>query len=139
MQYFWRSTRLGECSSSHSSTQTCSLLWVESCYWHRQFSWSNLNFTHRIDVCVNVCKRRTSVVSSDIPTTFCRRQEIMLFIEKLTAQLEELYKDECNVIVLGDFNVDQIHGQYSYLLCFYPVFKLFYKYLWRNIRSCLPQ
>ena len=66
-------------------------------------------------------------------------QEIRLFIEELTAQLEELHIDECNAIVLGVFNLDQAHDQYSYSLCFDPVFMLFYTYLWRNIRFCLPQ
>ena len=40
------------------------------------------------------------------------QQEIRLFIEELTAQLEELHIDEYNAIVLGDFNLDQVHDPY---------------------------
>ena len=38
--------------------------------------------------------------------------EIMLFIEELTAQLEESHIDEYNAIVLGDFFLDQMHDPY---------------------------
>ena len=40
-------------------------------------------------------------------------QEIRLFIEELTAKLEELHIDEYNAIVLGDFNLDQMHEPYT--------------------------
>ena len=35
------------------------------------------------------------------------QQEIRCFVEELTAQFEELHTDECDTVVLGDFNLDQ--------------------------------
>ena len=35
------------------------------------------------------------------------QREIRCFIEKLTAQFEELHTDEYDTVVLGDFNLDQ--------------------------------
>ena len=38
--------------------------------------------------------------------------EITCFIKELTAQFEELHIDEYYTVVLGDFDLDQIHNPY---------------------------
>ena len=40
------------------------------------------------------------------------QEEIRFFIEELSGQLKELHIDEYNTIVLGDFNLDQMHDPY---------------------------
>ena len=74
------------------------------------------------------------------------QQEIRRFIEELNAQFEELHIDEYNIIVLGDFNIDQMHDDpyidlfNNILTCFAFTQRSNYStHLWRNIRSCLPQ
>ena len=40
------------------------------------------------------------------------QHEIRVFIQELTEQLTELQIDQYNTIVLGDFNLDQMHDPY---------------------------
>ena len=49
--------------------------------------------------------------------------EITCFIKEVTAQFEELHIDEYNTVVLGDFDLDQMHNPYidlfnNILTCF---------------------
>ena len=73
------------------------------------------------------------------------QQQIHNFIDELTYQLQELQVNQYNTIILGDFNLDQMHDPYIIelfhdirtLFLFTLTVKLFNAYSWRNFRSSI--